>query len=499
MIVPGPDNNYDRRVDPAGEGSDAGIPQAIYLENVIPTANGYQSAGYSIVSPIPTTGSISIYEIDAIRTAGFPVKVTLAYKNTAGFYASSAEGLGNWTSIIFSGTTEYPIKNLSSAVVRGVCYVLIQGASNSELFTAVHNDINLTLTNVTASVTPGSFLVDAKYICAAYNYLICLKDDGIVYWSSTTTPTDFVSSLVTGAGSEIPNSTLSRIRTIFSTTTGFYIESTNGLTYAQYTGNSRYPWKFVPVDATNTIVSYTSGDVNSDNHYVLESSGAIKNVTQRVSEIIAPELSDYLRRIEKVDVFDSASNTFSKVPITILTAPKIYLFFDRYICLSCEAITAGKYSAIIIYDISLKRYGKLKIVHTNLVHYNSFNNNINAEKIGIVDKVTGVCSILDFDVNSLTAVHAGVLVLGKYQYVRSRFLALDEIALEGDMPSITTAILPSLDGKNFDSPVLPTAVISGPSLRTFVCRTEAKNQTLVIKGAFSLDTVELVFHPGAGR
>jgi hypothetical protein len=53
VIMPGPDNNYDRRVDPTGEQKDAGIPQALYMENVLPTANGYQSVGSLNTGTLP--------------------------------------------------------------------------------------------------------------------------------------------------------------------------------------------------------------------------------------------------------------------------------------------------------------------------------------------------------------------------------------------------------------------------------------------------------------
>lgn len=46
VIIPQADQNYDRRIDPAGEKSDAGIPQAMYLQDVLPTVHGYQSVGY---------------------------------------------------------------------------------------------------------------------------------------------------------------------------------------------------------------------------------------------------------------------------------------------------------------------------------------------------------------------------------------------------------------------------------------------------------------------
>lgn len=499
VIVPGPDNNYDRRVDPIGEGSDAGIPQALYLENVIPTSSGYQSVGLEEMDAIGFITSSLVEQIFSLDSSLNPVKITVVYDTSTSFKASGIEGLDTWANVIFSGTSEYPTRGISSAIVRGVCYVLIKGASNSELYTATHDGIALTLTNVTATVTPGGFMVDAGAICSAYNYLVVLKDDNIIYWSSTTTPTDFVASLVTGAGSQSPSGILGRIRSVFSVPTGFYIETISGLIYAQYTGNSRYPWKFVPVDSTSTIVSYTSGDVNSKEIFVLESTGTVMAVSERQTAKLAPELSTHLRKNSPVDTFNYLSNTFSLTAI-VSNSPKIYQFFDRYICISCESTVANKYNTIILFDRVLNRYGKIKIPHTHLVDYQLFSSAINSEKIGVIDAVTGECYTVDMDVDSSASTHQGVLVLGKFQYVRSRFLALDEISIEGEFPNVEIAVLPSLDGKTFEASVTPTFVASSAAgLKEFTCRTEAKNQTVVIKGAFSIDCMELVFHPGGGR
>ena len=54
VIVPQIDQNYDRRVDPTGEQKTPGIPQALYLENVLPTVEGYQSVGFI---PLPSAGA----------------------------------------------------------------------------------------------------------------------------------------------------------------------------------------------------------------------------------------------------------------------------------------------------------------------------------------------------------------------------------------------------------------------------------------------------------
>lgn len=50
VIIPGPDQNFDRRVDPQGQQQrDASIPQVIYMENVLPTSNGYQSVAFDLM------------------------------------------------------------------------------------------------------------------------------------------------------------------------------------------------------------------------------------------------------------------------------------------------------------------------------------------------------------------------------------------------------------------------------------------------------------------
>lgn len=496
VIVPGPDNTYDRRVDPEGEQKNAGIPQAIYLENVIPTANGYQSIGYTVKDSLSDVNYDRIDQVPALRSDQI-YQITLAWNSPTALKSSNIDGLGTWTDVVFSGTAVYPSAGrISSAVVRGTCYVFIRGVSN-QIYIALHDGSALTLTNATASLA-GIVANDVVEICGSYNYLIAIKEDGSVAWSSTTTPLTFTPSLVTGAGSASPNNSYNRLDYIEANPNGFYVFTPSGIIVATYTGNSRYPWKFVPVVNTTQIVAFTSGDVNASSVIIIDGTGSIRQVQGNTAELIAPELATYFRQCIETDVFNYTSNTFTTQSNLASRAPKIYLLHDRYICVSCEA-TSSFYTAIIIYDIQLRRYGKLKINHNEIVLHDTLNVALNRNRIGIVNRSTGACHIVDFETDVVTSPHTAVLVLGKFQYVRSRNMVLDEIEIEGKFHGVSVRILPSLNGKTFDAAVVPAAVESTSTLQSYTCRTEAKNQSIVIKGQFSIEFLGLTFHPGGGR
>lgn len=503
VIVPGPDNNYDRRVDPEGEQKAAGIPQAIYLENVFPTADGYQSVGYVAEANMGISGAIAIYPLYAVRTVGLPETNVINVAYLAGgttFKASNISGLGNWTNIVFSGTAEYPTNNVSSAVVRGVCYVLIHGPT-VQLYTAEHTGAALTLTNITASVTGVTTFNDIRYVIGVYNYLVIVLKDGTVQWSSTITPTDFSVSLVTGAGTAKPNNLFGDVSGVEPNSSGFYLMAASGIISAQYTGNSRYPWRFVPVSDTTSVISFSSGDVNSSNIVVLDNATTIRRVEGNQSVPIAPEVSAYIKTEQSFDRYDHSTDVISLVTLAASggKTPKIYLKLDRFVCVSCDYTVADGYCNVLIYDIQTRRYGKLGIKHHYLVEFTEGPHWAGTKSIGFINILTGACNYLSFRVEDVTSPHDAVLVMGKFQYARSRNLCLDEIQLEGKLTNASVRVLPSLNGKVFDTAITPSLKESAQDFAWYTCRTEARNHSVVIKGQFSVSSLELTFHLGGGR
>jgi len=524
VIMPGPDQNFDRRVDPQGEQKDAGIPQALYMENVMPTVNGYQSVGFwdpdtAMTNPGGGAHIVQVIDLRATETFVGPSFYTFVVRNTPLFCWSDGSftcGPEGANTVTFSGTaiTGGSSGVYSIAVVAGTCYLYFGSTSVKELYTVtISVGGNITLTNITASVTPANFFStnDIISFCGTNNYLVA-HNNTTIFHSSTTTPTDFVASLVSGAGEIQPNNSDDALVYIKENLTGFYLYAANNILQAQYTGNSRYPFKFVPV--TNSTGLYSGrrweffGQVDTGGHYVIEKNKVIKLIQQAEATPIAPEVSDFLAKNPAQAVFDYTTNTFSTQTIET-SVPSIYVHMNRYILLSVngtnEAGTSGeKYTHVIVFDMHLRRYGRLKLDHTFMFCYWVPN-----EIIGFVNKQNNTIKYLSFDIygdqtapyaGMTTAAHQGVLVLGKFQYARSRMIQMHEIELEGiqdsaivDPPNISCVLLPSLNGKSFNTPVTLTASSTDDGLAVYPAHATAKNHSLAIKGAFSLSTVQLKF------
>jgi len=537
VIVPGPDNNFDRRVDPQGEQTDAGIPQALYLENVMPTANGYQSIGF-IKPTAPMTvpagvgnciGKVVELKVKLIALPGpyiiGPVEYIIdvpMYIWTSGAITGGINGAGV-IGIVGAGFTSY-LNTFSVAVVRGVCYLY---CSNGEIYTvAATSSNNVTLTNVTASVTPLGFFTteDIISICSSNNYLLC-HNTLTTYWSSTTTPLDFVSSLVSGAGSIDPNSSDDAVTYMKEAYNGFYLYALNNIIYAQYTGNARYPWKFTPVKNSTGVLFYPwniFGAVDTIGHYVIESNNSIRLVQQDNSLPISADISDFLNKTTVQSLFNSSTNTFTETEV-LTEVSTIYVHLNRYLFISIngtnkEGTIDEKYTHLIVYDIQLKRVGKIKLDHSFIFTItkavNFFSAVVTEESIGFVNKQTNEIRVLNFDVynsrplsvNATYEEMQGVLVLGKFQHVRSRFLSLEEIEFEGPQnksivtnPNFSCVVLPSLDGRNFSAPVSPYLAYNSGGLIRYNSHIVGQNVSVAAKGAFSLNTLQLKYTIAGNR
>jgi hypothetical protein len=511
VIVGGPDQNYDRRVDPVGYGNSGagapGIPQALYMENVFPSQTGFQSIGFETLGTIPIPvgqGCNQVVEIIApVSVAGSALAKYIFAFFSNNTYSYILEAGTAWTApVALPATVGSPgtFQDVSTGVVAGTCYVWIQGTNKLLTFAGTGG-----FTNVTGTVT-GLVIANIVGITSAFGYLIA-ADSKTIYWSSTTTPTDFTASLVTGAGFENPNDLKSGIATLKPHPTGFFIYGTN-VVWASYTGNVKYPWKFRGIANSGAIITperITTGEDTLTSHYGITSSGQIQEITPSGATNLGADVSNFLQRSSVYDTFDTTTYTFTlnKLLFTIFASRPSFIL-NRYLFVSYDINAGGgteKYEYALVMDTLLGRYGKIKLQHSKIFNYggNMFFVNMN----------TGVCRRIYFDIykTGLPAgdAHSGILILGKFQYVRSRFLKIEELAFESAQqsaliaPNFNVRVLPSLDGKNFNAAVTPTLVTSTNALRTYKCHNTALNHAIVVNGAFDLNTVELKFVPDGKR
>lgn len=529
VIVPGPDQNFDRRVDPEGEQKDAGIPQTLYMENVLPTSNGYQSVGFLKSTTGITVGGTFIWDVAQIFSVrptwmsgeGKIVNLPL-FQSNAGAYTAGPHG--NYT-VSFSGTALGTNEIVTSAVVNSLAYVY--GAASQQIYTsAMLGASTVSLINVTATVTPLNFFTtsDIGFILSSNNYLIAVSiRDGRVYWSSLTTPLDFTASLVSGAGSLIPNNIRGEIIGAQVSGDGYYIYTTEQSIFAQYTGNARYPFKFTQVKEYDGLLKSPQtfhvfdvrtkaydGSYNFNGNVAVSATGEIRYIRQDQASAVMLDVDNFLRNQSVQEQLDFSTNVFTPL-VTYTKYPSVSMWGSRYIVVSINDPTANdtsQYTHAFVYDVNGRRLGKLKVRHKFTCAFSDYNS------IGFVDVADRVVRYMQLDIYNqrvefspnVIETAQGALLLGKFQYIRQRVMQMEEIEIEGPQntaitptPNFSVALLPSADGRNFDAPVSLTPRSVQGGLVTYDCHITARNHSILLKGAFSVNTLQLKFVPGGER
>jgi hypothetical protein len=494
VIIPGPDNVYDRRVDPEGEQKTAGIPQAIYMENVIPTVEGYQSVGIlaknsiTLGATFPSRYIPFIYKVHS--------KIIALVEGISSYHAAYTNDqavTGTWTADTgqrdaFSVVTSD--WDPSQATLRGVEYIFT--SSTAKLYTVA---TNLALTDITGSLS-GITAANIKIILSSHNYLIAIQSSGTISWSSTLTATDFTASLVTGAGSATPNELRGTIVAAYNCPEGFIIYTTEGCIAATYTGNSRYPWKFREiVDAGKYSSALQIAAVKgSQIHYAIDVHGTIRVISAQGAQTVAPELSTFARSNKFYDSYSSDILTSTASGPYDYT---LYYLLNRYLILgvSLDGTRLGTVNLFaFVYDTVQKRYGRLKHEFKYLWDDGISIYAINNED-GVVTKLT--LDIEDGDADFTSS----VLVLGKFKYARSRWIEPQEITIDGvrntvSTAGITTALIPTLDGNRFEPAVTPSLFSMSAQSITYHCNISCHSFALALKGAFEVNSVEMKFSLG---
>ena len=221
--------------------------------------------------------------------------------------------------------------------------------------------------------------------------------------------------------------------------------------------------------------------------------------------LISKEVTDFISTQTHWDNWDSATNLFSVSSSgTVLdsTQPRILFVLDRYIIVP-YGFVSSKYTYALVFDILNKRYGKFKATFTTIVS--------DDRDFYFVDYLLGTVSRAYFDIYDQVISgggqykHNGVLILGKFQYVRAKLIQLEEIEIESPQSTtvlpaptdqqFTIAVLPSLNGKIFSTPVVPTKDTNSTQtwLHYYCPQIVGVNHSIALKGAFDVNTLLMDF------
>lgn len=489
IIVPQYDNNFNRQLtSPDDVDKDVGIPQLYYCHNVMPHPQGMQSIGYT---PILSGGLTNINRIFTLRDSG-DNKVYLIFDTTGNTYISSG---GPWA---FKGNYPQAANNLvTTAFVSGTTYIYIQNYGcikydfGTQAFIPGGNAGTLSFAGLVIT-GPGAIIG----ICPSAGYLVAWNNTAVA-WSSTIDPTDFIPSLVTGAGGGSVEGAKGSITLCVPHLLGFIVYTAANAVASLFSGNTRFPFNFREIVASGGVSSsdLIAYDANSGNHYAYTTSG-FQLISTSQSQTAYPDLTDFIAG-KLFEDFDEATNTFNTTVLTGTMLKRVAVISDRYMCISYGV---NSFTHCIVYDLIEKRYGKLKITHTVIFEYQIPSVVITEtprQSIGIL-KADGSISVVDFSVSLATS--SGVAIFGKYQFVRPRVLQLDEIAVENIRAGFTFSLtdMYTLDGKTYLYST-PTLNLSIGLFRRYKCRIVGLNHSLLFKGAFEVCSLVLTFNPHGKR
>lgn len=520
VIVPQYDQNFDRSlVSSAETEKDRGIPQAFYMHNVMPTEQGYQAIGYET----KIVGLAGATDFDAAFTLQSPNDARSIFVPAAGKNYIYDATVGVWTSVSALGAGVVPNNVMvTTAFIQGETYIYF---ANNGCYKYGNTDSPKDLIPV---ILAGLDPTQVLGITAANGYMIAWTVNSIA-WSNATVPTDFTPSLITGAGGGGVNDVKGNINFVMSITGGIMIYCERNVVGGTYTGNARFPYVFVEVPGSAGVNSpeQVSWQSNLSEHYVWSTAG-LQVLSRSGAKNIYPEATDFLSA-KIFEDFDETTLTLKQSFLGSQLNIKVGIVGTRYAVIS-YGVSAPDYTHALVYDITLKRWGKLRITHRDCfewpepnlygsltygqlanftygqlanVTYGQLNTVLNIEplvrkQIAFL-QADGTVQTVNFDLSEAAA--DGVLLLGKFQFMRNKRIIHQHTDVETVLNSnaFNFYIVPTQDGKTLDTPVPGFIGWIKKATRRYLKRLDCFNYSLLCVGAFHMVSIETDFTQGGDR
>lgn len=503
------DQNYELSINQTRLQKEKQVPEAYYLENIMPSGQGWATTGFTprvtgLLGATDFDQGLILRDSDQNRVVFSPAKG----KN----YIFDANN-SIWKSI-----GAIPLNNgmVTSAWLSGVTYVFYE---NTGCFT--YDKDTMTFSPVAFD---GIDVTKLKGLTAAQGFLI-VWDDLTVYRSQLGSPTEFAPDFTLGSGSEEPQDAKGKILFCLQIPGGYIIYTTANAVGASFNINQRQPFTYKEIagSAGVTDINQVSYHDSLGTHYAWTTSGLLK-LNKDVAINVFPELSDFLAGkiyeewdpINKALVTTKTSNSLA-IKVTVVGA--------RFLIIS-YGIVAGQFTMAVIYDLAFKRWGKVKINHVHCLEYLAptisgdvfyinlgemfysdlgdltyadlaeglFTDPQAKENIGFL-QADGTIVTINFDLTQQNC--NGVLLLGKYQFRRNSFLVIDDIMIQNVDQANTdfdVLLLSSLNGQTIDYTTEPYLSESDDLYRRYLSEISARNHGIALIGTFHAISMELLMH-----
>lgn len=518
IMVPGLDENYERTIATAADVSkDKGVPQAFYMHNVMPTGQGYQAIGYDQQATSFGTAqnfnkTFSLQNPDGNRFLFVPANGTnYIYDPTN----------GGWQKFPFAAGVCSPINPplVTVAFVNGQSFIFYEGIGCFQYDDGANTFTETTLAGITKA--------DCTGICAANGYMIAFfKDFSPAFlYSNSGDPTDFVPSLITGAGGTDIQAIAGHIIAVLPIAGGCMVYCSKNIVAGVYTNNAEVPFNFNEVEGSAGItdIGQVSWPANLGFHMVWSGNGLLQVGLTGGASPVYPELTDFMAG-QLFEDFDEDTLSFSQQYLTAPLNTQLTIVENAYMVLS-YGVTAPIFTHAIVYDLTLQRFGKLKIPHVDCFNWNDpgffgditygrvpsatyadFRTLMYSDLVDIpvtpstprtqlafIDN-TGMMDTVNFNLaerNNSFVEADGVILLGKYQLTRNKFITHQWTDVENvrGFLDFNCYVMITLDGKTLQPAVAMNLNRKTANSRRYAQLITGQNFSLLFTGAFNLTTV----------
>ena len=479
-----------------------GYPGVYYAHNVLPSTYGWQSVGY--VDKWGASATSGFFDIEICQGAtiqdSYPSStsrrtyIAAVYNggaNTTTLYYRTE--LGAWDTPLIDGSG-VPLSvagkiQLTTADLNGVTYIYFQGAAGAYV-------LDTTLGTLYLRTLAGLNIADIRGIFSSSGYMLAWTRDA-VSWSSVVDVEDFVPSDVTDAGGGSIQEIQGEIIYCRPCDLGFIVFSDINSVIALYTANSKFPFEFRELSSSGgvaTQLQVSREDVDGK-AYAYTTSG-IQAISQLSVENSLVQVSDFISGRIFEDL-DDATLTFTVQSLAQDMGRAIETVANRYIIISYSSGSMTDFTHAIVIDSKYQRMGKLKIPHVSVFPYKTIQSGVLLDSRSQVAflQTDGTVKVLDLDIE--TSNNSGIILFGKFQYVRTRWLQMQQVEMENGsrFGSLEAYLYTSYTGDDLLGPISgypESPDIATARRKSWYFESVGKNLSLLFKGGF--DIVSLVTH-----
>ena len=512
------------------ESADYNIAQVIYSENVMPVSNGIRSVGY--IQRIAPTVNTDFDSIFALRDEN---ENTVLYSPGAGKNYIYDETAAAWTSTthaeIFDPLT---VKTGYDPVNSKVTYAYVDGKTfvcYSRLVASDDSDMSIMFWNSsTKALEPAGALIanlpfDAGTIdgiSASNGYLIVYSGIEVAWAPFDGTAfnfTPYANGAFTGAGRQIPEDVQAPITAVISLAGGFLIfTSKNAIAASYHAQTLNAPWVFREVPDAGGLESYEQATVEGSlGSVVAYTTTGFQTLSLNSARADYPDVADFIagRQIER---YNFGNYKFTGGSTNLDFYVKVSNIANRYIVVSYGTFQKV-YSFALVYDVALKRWGKLRMLHRDCFYWNYGiitgdltyaalgDVNYNDSNLSTYDATTqqsnalvsaphglafmkqsGEVVIANWSNQLRNEQDTAVAIIGRVQLSRGSNIQFNRVEVEG-LKSGELILVPSYDGATLSEPEVLTTITDNSLLRVAGSMIDCKNFNLIVQGTFDLSTM----------